>query len=506
MSKPRKQRTKRAVRSGASPITTRPDQCERLFAAFMAHLPGPAWIKDLEGRYVLANEKTGAACQKPLPQLLGQSDESLWPAAVAAQFRESDLAVQRSRQSRQTLEEVASSASQTTYLITKFPIFNESGEVELLGGVGVDVTDWKRAEQALAASEERFRRLVDLSPNLIGVAVNGRVAFINPAGARMLGAARSADLLGRPVIEFVDPAHRAQAGENIRRLFAAGAPVQLGRETWRREDGQPIEVELSAFPFTYEGAPAIYIVAEDVTHRLRAEQQLKDYARQLQFLSQRLVETQENERRHIARELHDQVGQALTAIQISLQTASGLKRRDELKARLRESLGLLDELVRQTQDLSLSLRPAMLDDLGLEAALHWLAQLQTSRAQAHGEFWAEPLPARLDPLIETACFRVAQEALTNVVRHAQARHVAVRLYRDGEALHLVVHDDGRGFDVLAVRNCGVPGAGLGLLGMEERVALVQGRWECRSTPKHGTEIHAWFPLKWRTAAAASTPA
>ena len=112
-------------------------------------------------------------------------------------------------------------------------------------------------------------------------------------------------------------------------------------------------------------------------------------------------------------------------------------------------------------------------------------------------FDAEPLPDRLEPVIETACFRVAQEALTNVVRHASARRVAVTLHQADGRLHLVVRDDGVGFDVEALRQQAVQGASLGLLSMEERATLVEGCLQLKSAPGEGTEVHAWFPLKWR---------
>jgi signal transduction histidine kinase len=113
-------------------------------------------------------------------------------------------------------------------------------------------------------------------------------------------------------------------------------------------------------------------------------------------------------------------------------------------------------------------------------------------------FRADPLDQRLDPVIETECFRIAQEALTNVVRHAQARAVTVSLSTNNGHLHLRVRDDGVGFDVATVREKSVRGASLGLLSMEERAALAGGGLEFTSNPMQGTEVHAWFPLKWQT--------
>jgi signal transduction histidine kinase len=140
----------------------------------------------------------------------------------------------------------------------------------------------------------------------------------------------------------------------------------------------------------------------------------------------------------------------------------------------------------------------MLDDLGLEPALIWLTNRQAGLAGLKGEVRADALEHRLDPVIETECFRIAQEALTNVARHAQAKTVTVELRKQEEQLHLRVRDDGIGFNVAATREKAVRGASLGLLSMEECAALAGGHLEFNSIPGRGSEIHAWFPLKWQT--------
>jgi signal transduction histidine kinase len=140
----------------------------------------------------------------------------------------------------------------------------------------------------------------------------------------------------------------------------------------------------------------------------------------------------------------------------------------------------------------------MLDDLGLEAALRWYTGRQATLAGLQAEVCADPLEQRLDPMIETECYRVAQGALTNVVKYAKAHTVTVELTKneDDQQLHLSVRDDGVGFDVASVRDRAVRGGSLGLLSMEERATLAGGGIEYDSTPGRGTEVHAWFPLKW----------
>ncbi len=218
----------------------------------------------------------------------------------------------------------------------------------------------------------------------------------------------------------------------------------------------------------------------------------------LHLLSHRLVEVQESERRHIARELHDEIGQSLTAADLHLQAALQAPGSAALRKRLEESIQAVEHVLEQVHDLSLNLRPSMLDDLGLEPALRWYAQRQAALANLHARFKTEPLEQRLDPLIETECFRIAQEALNNVVRHARATAVNIELTRKDGWLHLTVRDNGVGFDAPSLRDQAMRGASLGLLSMEERAALTGGGLEMDSTPRQGTKIHAWFPLRWRS--------
>ena len=239
-------------------------------------------------------------------------------------------------------------------------------------------------------------------------------------------------------------------------------------------------------------------VVRDITERTHASQKSEAYARKLQTLSRRLVTVQETERRHIARELHDEIGQSLTVAQLNLQSVLQSAGSEGNAVHLKNSLEAVEQVLEQVRDISLNLRPSMLDDLGLEPALRWYTDRQAALAGLHTDFTTETLEHRLDPVIETECFRIAQEALTNVVRHAHAHNVAVALHaRDGR-LHLAVQDDGVGFEVTPMREEAVRGASLGLLSMEERAALAGGGLEFKSTPGHGTNVQAWFPLRWQT--------
>ena len=151
-------------------------------------------------------------------------------------------------------------------------------------------------------------------------------------------------------------------------------------------------------------------------------------------------------------------------------------------------------IVRQVRAISLDLRPSMLDDLGLESALRWYLGRQAERAGLTTEFTADLIDVQLPPEVGTACFRVVQEALTNVVRHARARHVRVELRRRGATLRLNISDDGVGFDPREAQARSAHGASLGLVGMQERVLLAGGELIIEAAPGRGTTIRAHFPL------------
>ena len=236
--------------------------------------------------------------------------------------------------------------------------------------------------------------------------------------------------------------------------------------------------------------------AEGRLSRQQAEAKRREYSSKLQVLSRRLVEVQETERRHLARELHDEIGQALTVAQMNLQALLQSPGVGALAPRLNESLTAIERVLEQVHDISLNLRPSMLDHLGLEPTLRWYTKRQAALAGLQAKIRTPASTRRLDPELETQCFRIAQEAINNVVKHAHARLVTVEVSQQDEQLHLSVRDDGVGFDVAGSREQAMRGVSLGLLSMEERATLAGGGLQYHSAPGKGTEVHAWFPLKW----------
>jgi len=218
-------------------------------------------------------------------------------------------------------------------------------------------------------------------------------------------------------------------------------------------------------------------------------------ATRLQVLSQQLLNVQESERRYIARELHDEVGQTLTATKLSLQAVLRYPEATAYRGTLEECISIIELALQQVRDITLILHPSVLDDLGLLPALRWCVDREAQWGGFTAEIIADSFDKRLPGNIELVCYRVAQEALTNISRHAHAKHVTAELWQRGAELHLIVRDDGVGFNVKKMIKRAIRGSSLGLLGMQERVKLVNGQIEINSTSGNGTEIHVRIPLE-----------
>jgi signal transduction histidine kinase len=230
-------------------------------------------------------------------------------------------------------------------------------------------------------------------------------------------------------------------------------------------------------------------------YKHEAETRLRNTTRQLKALSGRVLEVQELERRRVAVELHDELGQSLTAIKINLQLSQRLK--DQALMELtQENIRIVEDALQQVRRLATNLRPSMLDDLGLDAALQWIADQSANRSGFTVNLHYAPTQSRLAADIETACFRIVQEALTNITRHAQATHVHIRLDREQDMVVLRVTDDGSGFNLDEMRARAVAGDSIGVLGMQERATLVGGKLTIESSPGKGSTVQLTVP--WRT--------
>jgi PAS domain S-box-containing protein len=331
---------------------------------------------------------------------------------------------------------------------------------------------------------EGHRRTPDL-PKVrvpLGVGLSGRIAAENRA--MIVNDYATIDLTG---IQGLTAEFVRETTQSV-----MGAPFHVGGKV----AGVVVVTCLKARQFSAEDLRLLTLAADRVApaiERGRLIAKIRTGLERQRALSRRLLTAQEEERRRLAVELHDELGQVLTAVKInleSLQLASGATAAPLVMDGMIQSV---DEALQRVRDIALDLRPSVLDDLGLPAAMRWYADrfARAGRLEAHLSIGVLP---PLEPGLKTACFRVAQEALTNVDRHARADHVWIDLHVLDGALELSVRDDGTGFDVAAARDRAIHGASVGLLGMQERVALMGGEYEIVRVPAGGTEVRARFPL------------
>lgn len=232
----------------------------------------------------------------------------------------------------------------------------------------------------------------------------------------------------------------------------------------------------------------------DISVRKEMELEITNNRTQLKNLTLRVLERQESERKKIARELHDEIGQVLTVIKLNLQSVARSAENGPTATKLNDSIKLLGDLSGQVRNLSRLLRPPQLDELGLPSAL---AAYVENRAAATGmsiHLNCDPFLVRLQPDLETNCFRIVQECLTNVFRHAKAKHVSIELRRYDDRVLVNIQDDGIGFDVVEVRRRTTRGECMGLFGIEERARLLGGAATMNSRMNEGTNVQVSFPL------------
>jgi PAS domain S-box-containing protein len=255
----------------------------------------------------------------------------------------------------------------------------------------------------------------------------------------------------------------------------------------QRKDRSQLHVSMIQVPVSVPGGPVeIYAIYRDITERKRADEALRTYRRGL-------IDAQETERRSIARELHDEIGQVLTSVRLALTLSQQLPG-DLAQARVIEAQRTLDRLITQVRTLALDLRPAMLDDFGLAAALSWLVERHMEQTDLRIELIQSGLAERrFSPAIESAAYRIVQEGLTNVVRHAEVRIATVRVWADNDTLTVQVDDAGVGFDAdSVVQRAGVS---IGLAGMRERASILGGHFTVETSIGVGTCIRATLPLR-----------
>jgi PAS domain S-box-containing protein len=450
--------------------------------------PAGIAVTDLDGRFLMVNPAFQGILGYAEAELLQLTLLDLIEPAdrIAEQEHLSGLrsGVVRQHQAEKCCR--CKDGSQIWILISLSLIPVSSKSPGYLLAIAKDVTDSRRAKDELKAHSEILQKVFDHIPLMINfTAADGHIKLVNRAWEHTLGwSLEEIQNRGTNIFEefYPDPQYRQGVMNFISAATGEWADFQPRVRDGRTIDTSWAEVKLS-------DGTTIGIGAE-TTERKRAEYAIQRSIEQLRALAAGLESVREEERTRLSREIHDGLGQILTAIKMELKTWTSPSSRPRGRARQEQAiLRLIDEAIQSVRKISTELRPGMLDDLGLLAAVEWATEDFAARTKTKCALELSEEELAVGPEVATALFRILQEALTNIARHAEATEFGVRLAQDDGGLRLEVQDNGKGFDESQVS----PVESLGILGMRERAALLGGRLAIRSSPGKGTTVIAWMP-------------
>ena len=469
---------------------------EQLLSAFAMHSPAMLFLKDLRGRYRFVNAQFLKRFGLRREQVIGRSDAEIFPRSQAGAFAGSDERVLERGEALQFEETARYVDGDRANVVVRFPVRDAAGAMVGVGGVATDITERKVSEQALRES----RTLLEEAQKVAGLGCwewdpgSGRLQWsdelyriygVDPAGFQPSFEA---------YLERVHPDDRGRVSETVATALVDGRGFRF-EERIVRPDGEMRVLRSQGEVVKNERGRALKLLGAcfDITEQKAAEERLRAAAGTLSRLSRRLVEAEEAERRRIARELHDRVGQNLSALNINLDIVLGMlgeQAGKEVRVRLRDSLALVDGTLQTIENVMADLRPPLLDEYGLGAALGWHAEEFVRRTHLRVDFEdrAKERTRALRHEDAVTLFRIAQEALNNVAKHAQAAVIRIILEVKENHFILEIRDDGRGFDPAA------PTGRLGMRSMRERAEAAGAAFEVQSAPGQGTIVRASIPL------------
>jgi PAS domain S-box-containing protein len=460
-------------------------ESEARLQAFTNHSPALMYLKDAAGRYRFVNDRFLQRFGLRRDQVVGHHDEQFFSRDQARAFAARDAEVMARGVAIQYEEATPQVEGERFSVVSKFPVFDSGGAVVAVGTVATDITERRRAEQALREQ----RTVLAEAQKLAGLGcwewdpASGRVTWSDEMYSIYGVDPREFQPSFESYLERIHPEDRARAAATValalmdNRAFSMDERIVLpdGQVRQLRSHGEAVRDE-NGRPIKMVGA------CIDVTEE-------RHVASALRALTRRLVEAEETERRRIARELHDRVGQNLSALNINLDILLGHLNDGALRRRLEDSLKLVDGTLQSIENVMADLRPALLDEYGLAAALVWYGQEYSQRTGIRIDVEGGEAGRSLRPEAAVALFRVAQEALNNAAKHSSAKRITVGLEEEGGELVLSVSDDGKGFDP-----ANAPRGRWGMTTMRERAEAAGGRLLIKSAPGSGTTVSATVPL------------
>jgi two-component system sensor histidine kinase UhpB len=355
----------------------------------------------------------------------------------------------------------------------------------------------RQAEEMLRESEERFRTLFQTAGSFIGVATpDGLLLEVNPEAERV-GGWRRQEVLGRSFLElYVPEAYKEAVLADIQKVLT-GQATRGFEMPLKMQDGseRPFLWNVNRLLGKEGQVLGVMAVGQDIAERKRAEEVLRDSEMKLRLLTSQILTAQEDERKRISRELHDELGQSLTILKLNLRAASRqLREPSEAKEELDSMSLYLDEVIDKVRRLSRALCPAILEDLGLVPALHYLINEFNKYYEIDHYFDLEGLDHLFEKEAQIIIFRIFQETLTNIARHAQASKVRLAVQESEGVVLFEVEDNGRGFEVGQILGRPAMDKGLGLAALDERAKMLGGSLRIWSQKGKGTRITCAVPM------------
>jgi PAS domain S-box-containing protein len=462
-----------------------------ILEAFFTSTITPIVFLDRDFNFIRVNEAYAKACQRDVSEFPGHNHFEFYPSNAKAIFEE----VVRTKKPYQAIARPFPFPDHPEWGVTYWnwtltPLLDNKGEVEFLVFSLQDVTKRKRGEEALRAAHQYNRSLIEASLDpLVTISASGKVMDVNRATELVTGVGRPG-LIGSDFSDYFTEPEKAKEG--YKKVFLEGSvrdyPLAI-----RHSSGLITDVLYNATLYKNEAGEVqgVFAAARDITERKRVEETLRESENRLRSLSSQLLTIQESERKRISREIHDSIGQTLSAIKFGLENKLSQigKAPAPPGVSLESIISLTQNGIEESRRIQMDLRPSILDDLGILATIGWFTrefQKVYSQISVEKEIHIEEKDVP-DPL-KTAIFRVMQEAMNNISKHSRATLIQLSLGKRGDKIELMIRDNGMGFDLETSKR------GLGLASMRERTELSGGFLTIESILGKGTTIRACWPI------------
>jgi two-component system sensor histidine kinase UhpB len=374
--------------------------------------------------------------------------------------------------------------------ISRMDVVDELGTRRYFTALINDLSQERSTKAQVEALRRRMRTVFELIPAAIWITEEDTIVFANRACAELFGAADRPALIGRSIYSLLTPDSHRTVRQKVEQALRSDIPVPILSERIARLDGVVREVVIAVAGLPDHGRTAVQMVISDVTERTRQSQEMERSRHELRRLSASLVDAREEERRRIARELHDELGQRLTALKLDLSSLALQAQASAFKPRIASMLEMVDETVASVRRIATDLRPLMLDDLGLNAAIEWLADGWARRMNIAVKLTLGKTDPPVSNAAAIALYRMVQEALTNIARYAHATEVHIEIRQLPHELVLSVQDNGVGFKDPSM----YPEGSHGLMGLRERAYMLGGQLEVGNAASGGGRIAVRLPV------------